>query len=79
MPPGGVLLVYGGTEVFAPVIDEWVEAVRKERGTRTKLKIILGVDMPHDFPMALHALSSSAKGKANRALGEIARFVKSSG
>jgi hypothetical protein len=31
--------------------------------------------MPHDFPLALHAVPSSAKKKANRALFEIARFV----
>jgi hypothetical protein len=31
--------------------------------------------MPHDFVLALHTLPSSAKGKANRALFEIARFI----
>lgn len=78
MPPNGMLLVYGSTEVFAPVIDDWVKAIRKQPEARANLKIILGIEMPHDFVLALHNLPSSAKGKANRALFEIARFIHNS-
>ncbi|KAJ3344594.1 hypothetical protein HDU91_000182 [Kappamyces sp. JEL0680] len=75
MPQDGMLLVYGSTEVFAPVIDDWVKSIRKQQDARSKLKIVLGVEMPHDFCLALHQIPSSAKGKANRALFEIARFI----
>lgn len=75
MPLDGMLLVYGSTEVFAPVIDDWVKSIRKNDEARAKLKIVLGIEMPHDFCLALHQIPSSAKGKANRALFEIARFI----
>jgi acetyl esterase/lipase len=41
MPENGLLLIYGSTEVFAPVIDDWVKAIRKEREARSKLKVFL--------------------------------------
>ncbi|KAJ3273551.1 hypothetical protein HDV01_004318 [Terramyces sp. JEL0728] len=75
MPEDGMLLIYGSTEIFAPEIDDWVKSIRKQKDVRAKLKIILGVDMPHDFPLALHNVPSSAHGKANRALFEMARFI----
>lgn len=39
MPPEGLLLIYGSTEVFAPVLDDWVKSVRKQREARAKLKV----------------------------------------
>ncbi len=39
MPQDGMLLVFGSTEVFAPVIDDWVNSVRKEPEASSKLKV----------------------------------------
>ena len=41
VPSDGILLIYGSTEVFAPVIDEWVTSVRKQPDARSKLKVNL--------------------------------------
>jgi acetyl esterase/lipase len=41
MPPGGILLVYGSTEVFAPVIDDWVKSIRKQPEARANLKVLI--------------------------------------
>jgi acetyl esterase/lipase len=40
MPSDGLLLIYGSTEVFAPVIDDWVKSIRKQKEARSKLKVI---------------------------------------
>ncbi|KAI8905131.1 Alpha/Beta hydrolase protein [Gorgonomyces haynaldii] len=75
MPPCGMLLVYGSNESFGPVIDDWVKSVRKQQPNASQLKVILGVDMPHDFPIILNSLPGAGYQKANRALLEIARFL----
>ncbi|KAI8900622.1 Alpha/Beta hydrolase protein [Globomyces pollinis-pini] len=75
MPVDGILLIYGSTEIFAPEIDDWVKSIRREKDVRSKLKIILGVDMPHVFPLVLHFLPGCGNAKANRALYETAKFI----
>ena len=39
LPLDGMLLVYGSTEVFAPVIDDWIKAIRKQPDARANLKV----------------------------------------
>jgi acetyl esterase/lipase len=38
-PENGILLIYGSTEVFAPVIDDWVKSLRKQKDARAQLKV----------------------------------------
>jgi epsilon-lactone hydrolase len=74
LPRDGCLLVYGSAEIFAPVIEDYVQHLKKQE-TGSKLKVIIGIDMPHAFPIILSSLPSAGFGKANRALFEIARFI----
>ena len=76
LPPGGMLVIYGSHEVFSPVCDEWIKSIRKQSPS-APLKVIVGVDMPHDFPISLHMPPSAARAKANRALLEMGRFIAS--
>ena len=41
LPRDGVLLIYGGTEIFAPVLDDWVTSLRKDKDSKVKLRVIL--------------------------------------
>jgi len=75
MPQNGILIVYGTNEVMSPVINDWVKCIRKQPDGQAKVKVILGVDMPHDFALYLHDLPTSAYSKANRALLEISKFI----
>lgn len=39
MPRDGILLIYGSAEVFAPVLDDWVKSIRKQKSARSNLKV----------------------------------------
>ena len=39
LPKDGMLLIYGSTEVFAPLLDDWITALRKDKDSRVKLRV----------------------------------------
>ena len=39
LPRDGILLIYGSTEVFAPLLDDWVTSLRKDKDSKVKLRV----------------------------------------
>jgi acetyl esterase/lipase len=86
LPSEGLLIVYGSSELFAPVIENYVNHLKRKNGPNAEsrlfetnqLKVIMGLGMPHNFPIVLNSLPTKGFSKANRALLEIARFITTS-
>ncbi|KAI8924901.1 Alpha/Beta hydrolase protein [Entophlyctis helioformis] len=76
MPHDGIFVVYSGSEVLTPDIDDWVESMRRQNNqNRNLLKVLRVDDMPHDFAVALHAFPTPIRKASVYALREVARFA----
>ncbi|KAL2919292.1 hypothetical protein HK105_200935 [Polyrhizophydium stewartii] len=75
MPHDGIFVVYSGSELLTPDIDDWIESVRRHGENRDLLKILRIDDMPHDFAVALHMWPTPLRRASVYALREIARFA----
>lgn len=83
-PSEGMLIIYGDTELFAPIIENYIDHLKRPTSPSSfentshetnRLKVIVGAGMPHNFPVILNTIPSTGYGKANRAIFEIARFI----